>query len=236
MSRSQNHALTPQNVAFEELNMQVGMRLQLLTHRSVKPATHFSALIGYVKDEYMIVKLPTDDNGFIGLNVGERITIRVFSGMNVCSFACTVERVFERPHGYVHLTFPRVIHGTSLRGAMRVRAEIPVQVRGELHPDSVLSAMLGDISVAGARIQSSLPLPEDEQTVQLEFTLTLPPDQRTLVQTRASVKNLAVSELATPAGDAYSYGVQFIDLDPMHYTLLQNMTYEALLTFRGKIV
>jgi hypothetical protein len=29
--------------------------------------------------------------------------------------------------------------------------------------------------------------------------------------------------------------VQFIDLDPTHYTLLQNLTYEALLADRQKI-
>jgi hypothetical protein len=34
----------------------------------------------------------------------------------------------------------------------------------------------------------------------------------------------------------YTYGVQFLDLEPGHYTLLQNMTYEALLADRGKIV
>jgi hypothetical protein len=31
-------------------------------------------------------------------------------------------------------------------------------------------------------------------------------------------------------------GVQFVDLDPGHYTLLQNMSYEALIADRHKIV
>jgi hypothetical protein len=34
----------------------------------------------------------------------------------------------------------------------------------------------------------------------------------------------------------FAYGVQFVDLDPVHYTLLQNLTYEALLADRQKIV
>lgn len=36
--------------------------------------------------------------------------------------------------------------------------------------------------------------------------------------------------------DVYSCGVQFVDLDPVHDTLLQNITYEALLAERFKIV
>jgi hypothetical protein len=42
------------------MNLQVGGRLQFITHRSIKPVQHFSTLIGYVKDEYMIVKLPME--------------------------------------------------------------------------------------------------------------------------------------------------------------------------------
>ena len=32
------------------------------------------------------------------------------------------------------------------------------------------------------------------------------------------------------------FGVQFVDLDPVHYTMLQNLTYEALIADRQKIV
>ena len=55
-------------------------------------------------------------------------------------------------------------------------------------------------------------------------------------EARASIRNLAVGKPADGQAEMYSYGVQFIDLDPVHYTLLQNMTYEALLADRGKIV
>jgi c-di-GMP-binding flagellar brake protein YcgR len=47
---------------------------------------------------------------------------------------------------------------------------------------------------------------------------------------------MTVARPAPDKPDVYTYGVQFIDLDPVHYTLLQNMTYEALLADRLKIV
>src|SRR5438874_8102147 len=104
-----DHDIAPREFTFESLNMQVGLRLQLMTHRRVKPVSHFSTLIGYVRDEYIIVRIPMESGVPIGLTEGERITIRVFSGVNVCSFACTVERVFARPLFYVHLSFPASI-------------------------------------------------------------------------------------------------------------------------------
>lgn len=236
MNSARAHELTPQEFEFETLNMQVGVRLQLITHRRLKPVAHFSSLIGYVRDEYLILKIPFEDGVPIGLTEGERVTIRVFSGVNVCSFACTVERVFARPLFYVHLSFPTSIQGTSLRGAMRVRADLPVRVSG-MKAAAPMDCQLANVSVTGARIDSSQPLPPDENIVDLQFALVVPPDNREAqVRTRASIRNLAVGKPADGRAGMYSYGVQFIDLDPVHYTLLQNMTYEALLADRGKIV
>jgi hypothetical protein len=34
----------------------------------------------------------------------------------------------------------------------------------------------------------------------------------------------------------FAYGVQFLDLDQVHHTMLQNLTYEVLLSDRQNIV
>lgn len=237
MNSVQAHELTPQEYEFEALNLQVGVRLQLITHRRVKPVAHFSTLIGYVRDEYLIVRIPFDNGDPIGLVEGERVTIRVFSGVDVCSFACTVERVFGRPLFYVHLSFPTSIEGTSLRGAMRVRAGLPGRVTGTRPGAASLDCLVANVSVTGARIDSAQPLPQDEHTVELQFALAVPHGNgETRVRTRAAVRNVAVGEPAPGQGELYSYGLQFTNLDPVHYTLLQNMTYEALLADRARIV
>lgn len=237
MNSVQAHELKPQEYEFETLNLQVGVRLQLITHRRLKPVQHFSTLIGYVRDEYLILKLPFEDGAPIGLTEGERVTVRVFSGVNVCSFACSVQRVFGRPLFYVHLSFPTSIQGTSLRGAMRVRADLPVRVSSLRNSVAPMQCLLANVSVSGARIDSAQPLPQDENVVDLQFALVAPPsNHETQVSTRATIRNLAVARPADGQRELYSYGVQFTDLDPVHYTLLQNMTYEALLADRAKIV
>ncbi len=232
MHGGQAQELKPEDYDFETMNLQVGTRLQFITHRRVKPVQHFSSLVGYVKDEYIILKIPMENGAPIALTEGERLTIRVFSGVKVCSFACTVERVFARPLFYVHVSFPKSVQGTSLRTAMRVKVDLPAQLAGS---GGSQACNIVNLSVTGALIQSKRRLPQDDDTLTLQFVLKAPPDdQEVKVNTRASIRNVNVVQAGD--GEVFTYGVQFIDLDPVHYTLLPNMTYEALLADRQKIV
>lgn len=230
--------LTPQEFEFESMNLQVGVKLQFITHRRVKPVQHFSTLIGWVKDEYLLVKIPMTGNLPIPLGEGERLTIRVFSGIHVCSFACTVERVFGRPLFYAHLSFPRSIQGTSLRTAMRVRVDIPLKVTSLQDDAPGTECLLTNLSVNGARIESKTSLAQDDGEVELEFALQAPPhNQEVRIRTRAAVRNVStIPAVAPDQAESFAYGMQFVDLDPGHYTLIQNLTYEALLADRQNIV
>ncbi|XYJ11026.1 flagellar brake protein [Telluria sp. B2] len=233
MHVGQAHELKPDEYDFETMNLQVGTRLQFITHRRVKPVQHFSSLIGYVKDDYIILKVPMENGAPIALTEGERLTIRVFSGVKVCSFACTVERVFARPLFYVHVSFPRSVQGTSLRAAMRVKVDLPARLAAG--GDAGQACNIVNLSVTGALVESTRRLPQDDDALTLQFVLKAPPDdQEVQVSARASIRNVNVVQ--TGDAEVFTYGVQFLELDPVHYTLLQNMTYEALLADRQKIV
>lgn len=226
-----------QDFEFEAMNLQVGGRIQFITHRTIKPIQHFSSLIGYVKDDYLIVKIPMDNGGAIVLNEGDKLTIRVFSGVTVCSFSCSVLRIFGRPLNYVHLSFPDAIQGTSLRTAMRVKVEIPAQLSYAGMP--AISVFIINLSVSGALIESPHMLTPGEDGLLLSFTLLGPPKRHQIrLDTRARIQNVNMNKARTgnEPHDIYTYGLQFIDLEPSQYTLLQNLTYEALIADRQKIV
>jgi c-di-GMP-binding flagellar brake protein YcgR len=224
-----------QEYEFEQMNLQVGGRLQLITHRTLRPVQHFSTVIGWLRDEYMIVKIPMEQNAPIAMLEGDKLTIRVFSGVTVCSFSAVVLRVFQRPLLYAHVTFPTNIQGTSLRTAMRVKVEIPAQLTRE---DGVqASVFLTNLSVSGALIESSQPLARETETVGLNFTLLAQPGQHQVrINTQALVRNVSVAAAPNGQEEVFAYGVQFTSLDPVHFTMLQNLTYEALLADRQKIV
>ncbi|MES2152120.1 MAG: flagellar brake protein [Pseudomonadota bacterium] len=237
MSTGQGSDQKPKIIEFEAMHLQVGGRLQFITHRGIKPVQHFSTLIGYVKDEYMIVKIPMESGVPLPLGDGDKLTIRVFSGVTVCSFACSVQRVFARPLLYAHVSFPDKIQGSSLRAAMRVKVAIPAcitAIEGDAAPSNV---HLVNLSVTGALIESPCKLGSEAELVNLQFSLLMPPMNREIVvKTRAAIKNESAVKTSVGQLEIFTYGVEFIDLDPNHYSLLQNLTYEALIGDRQKIV
>ena len=237
MNAPHSPELKPQGLEFESMNLQVGGRVQFITHRGIKPTQHFSTVIGYVKDEYIILKIPMENGAPIPLTDGEKVTVRVFSGVTVCFFDCTVERVFARPLLYVHLSFPNKIEGTSLRGAMRVKVEIPVEISGTRDGAVRAKGTVVNLSVTGALVESPSKLSLADGIVNLQFTLLAQPgNYPVLIDTKANIRN--VNSVLKPGTEqeVFTYGMQFVDLSPPHYTLLQNVTYEALIADRQKIV
>jgi c-di-GMP-binding flagellar brake protein YcgR len=229
--------LAPREFTFESMNLQVGVRLQLITYRRIKPMQYFSTLVGWVKDDYLIVRVPIENGTPVGLVEGERITIRVFSGVNVCSFDCTVQRVFDRPLLYVHLSFPNTIQGTSLRGAMRVKVDIPATVMTVNGNGRPVECSLTNVSVSGARIESKLGLPDGVGEITVEFSVVPPTyDRPVKISARAAVRNVSTLPRESDGTELFVYGVQFLDLNPVHHTMLQNLTYEVLLSDRQNIV
>lgn len=224
-----------QEYEFEQMNLQVGGRIQFITHRTIKPVQHFSTIVGWVKDEYLIVRIPFENGAAIALGEGDKLTIRVFSGVNVCSFSCIVQRVFHRPLFYAHLSFPTAIQGTSLRTAMRVKVDIPAQVStGDDH----VSVFLSNLSVSGALIESPRQLHLDGGNVALSFYLLAQPgNHQVRISPKATIRNINVMKpQPEEKRPVFTYGVQFGELDPVHHTMLQNLTYEALIADRHKIV
>jgi c-di-GMP-binding flagellar brake protein YcgR len=150
--------MRPPEFQFESMHLQVGVRLQFITYRRLKPVQYFSTLIGYIKDEYLIVKMPMENGVPMGLVEGERVTIRVFSGVNVCTFDCTVQRIFGRPLLYLHLSFPESIQGTPLRTSMRVKVDLPATIAASAPDAAAADCLLANISVNGARIETRMRL------------------------------------------------------------------------------
>jgi hypothetical protein len=120
---------------------------------------------------------------------------------------------------------------------MRVKVDIPAKIIPVGGAVAGTDCLLTNLSVNGARIESKKSLPQDEDEIDVEFSLHTPHNhQEVRVRTRATVRNISALSGGPEQADGFAYGVQFVDLDPVHYTLLQNLTYEALLADRQKIV
>ena len=221
---------------FESLKLQVGGRVQCISHRKIKPIQLFSTLIGYAKDEYIIIKTPIENGALAVVQVGDKLTIRVFSGVSVCWFLCTVLRIFSLPLNCMHLSFPAAIQGTRLRATMRVKVDIAAQLAApEL---ATLSVSMINLSASGTLIESATALPASLSSVNLSFALSQsngnPP---TNIDTRATIRNMNEDKpVASNQAETFIYGLEFVDIDPIYRLMLQNMAYEAFIENRARIV
>ena len=216
--------------SFDDIKLQVGTRLQITLKRGVQPLIYYTSLIGYVSGEYLLMKLPFEDSLSVPILAGERLSVRVFSGINVFSFDCDVESVHHSPWFYMHLSFPLEIQATALRKEVRVKVDLPVQINGT--PDG---GSITDISVAGAQIIADRALGEPDAKIALRFTFRIKPtNQEVLIEPSATIRSLREMRAAkTDAPPRFAHGVSFDEIDPSNQVMLQNLVYEAILGLKS---
>lgn len=225
-------------IEFEDMNLQVGVRLQILLNHSDNSVAHYSTLIGYVAGEYLLLTIPQDNRAMVGLQEGMTVVIRVFTGVSVFTFESRIEALVQTPRAFMLLAFPVAIQKVGLRKAVRVKANLPVRVKSLVDAEDVTTATLSDISLSGALISTSKPLGTMGDMVSIEFSLTdQTVDQLVTITTTASIRSLQQSAGSTADGatfqTVYSHGINFHDIDAAKQVVLQNFVYETLLVHRS---
>lgn len=222
---------------FDSLNLQVGSRLQIQLVRDVKPIQVISSLIGYLPGDYLIVRLPEGRNSTVSFRVGEKITVRVFSGIKVCAFDATVYRIFDNPIYYMHVSFPQQIRASNLRSALRVKATVPAALTSS-SLSAETTAALRDLSIKGALVESERKCGEIGDKFKLAFVLPcLDKTDGEQIETEAIVRNVSISRLhVTEDQNTYRYGVEFVSLSLLHKLILQTYTYDLAFNDRLSMV
>ena len=157
---------------FKEINLQVGARLQMTLQHGAKQSIYYTELIGYVDGEYLIIKTPFENGLSVQMQVDEQVTLRILAGVDVFTLTCRVKTIFRAPHYYMHLSFPTDIKSIALRGAVRAKVNLPVQVNGVAG-----AGVISDISVTGAAIIADSALGELNEETLISFEFPYKTDQ-----------------------------------------------------------
>jgi c-di-GMP-binding flagellar brake protein YcgR len=226
------------SIEFEDMNLQVGVRLQILQNANDRPVVRYSSLIGFVTSEYILLKLPDESGAALDIEEGASVVVRVFSGVSVFTFDSRVESVVRAPRSFLMMSFPSAIHKVGLRKAVRVKTNLPVQVLTPLDTDTFKMATLSDVSLSGALISTNKPLGALGDVVNIAFDLhDQASSQAVTVATTASIRSLQQAVGSTANGatfqTVYSHGINFHDIDAGKLRVLQNFVYETLLIHRN---
>lgn len=223
-------------IDFEDMNLQVGVRLQIMPRQGSAPSVLYTSLIGFVLDDYLLLEVPKE-GAVDKLKADTEVALRVFSGVSVFTFDARIEAVLETPRPMLLLTFPDNIQKVGLRKAVRVKANIPVRIVNPATHEVLKEATLSDISLSGALVSTSYPLGATGDTIHIEFNITVQSQNADLqIATSASIRSVQQAVGTAPDGGAfftvYTYGINFLDIDAAHQAALQNYVYETLLIHR----
>ena len=210
---------------FKEINLPVGARLQMTVKTGTTQNVYYTELIGYVDDQFLMVKIPVEQDAMMSLTEGQQLSFRIFSGVDIFTFSCVVKDIVAAPYHYAHLSFPDDVELTPLRRSIRAKTDFSVQINSVPKP-----ATMVDISVSGAGILAEQKLGEIGQDLLIYFhcPVSLMAQE---VPIKTTVKICNIQQQPGKQDDSrpkWLHGVIFHDLSPTNKIILQNFVYESL--------
>ncbi len=226
---SLNQDNSPQDAKFSDMDLRVGQRVQLAIE---SPVHHkfYTSVIGYVENEFLILRVPQVDGWISHLTEGMQVDVRLFSGVSVFSFKSRIDALLLNPRNYMLMHFPSKIHAVRMRAHARVRTQMPVDVV-EAASVAVKTSVfhLHDLSGGGASVLGPVALGPLGGRIRLGFDFTLQSTTEEVhVELNATIQN--VEEI--PSGDKnasatmFQHGVQFDNVDPRMVLLVYELQQE----------
>lgn len=236
---SSNASAPSTGARFADMQLAIGTRLQLIGAPRGGAAPCFTMLIGYIRNEYLLLQLPRENGMSVNYKTGEELTVRVFSGTSVFTFPVRVERVLLAPLFQLYLSFPTTIESTALRAGVRIKVEIAASVTltGQAAGEAPIATVITNLSRNGALIEAdrSLGNPRDKLSVSFDFKHDIA-DELIQIKTEATIRSARERTAATPNTPArFEHGLQ-LALDASHQIMVQNYVYELLIADRQKVV
>ena len=216
---------------FSEMDLRVGQRVQLISAAPPVPKL-YTHLIGDVEGEFLILKVPREAAGAIPVREGQRVEVRLFSGVSVFSFESQIQTLLLNPRNYMLMSFPTQIHATRLRSHVRVATHMEIEVLKAPQSTHALQGFhLQDLSGSGAMVVGKLPLGEKGAAVTLGWHFYLhATGKQESVEIGAEIQSIeqVIHPDAPQAPALYKHGVKFDVIDPRIVLLVQELSQHNL--------
>ncbi|MCB5191667.1 flagellar brake protein [Methylobacillus arboreus] len=219
-------------IDFDSMNMPVGAKLQVLTHRGRTPTQHISTFIGMENNEYLLLRLPRVQGNAMTFYDGEKITVRVFSGTMICSFDSSVIQTFYHPLNCLCISYPENIRVNKIRREMRVKVDIDAKVN--LPDQSVVETRLVNLSATGCQIRVGREIGHVDDQLLLNFNIPLFGEEHgSDISLNAKIRNIL--DDSDPNGQRLLIGVEFVSVDPTTQLIVRHYVYEGLVDRRQSL-
>jgi len=208
---------------FDQLKLLPGTVLQLEFHQSSPDSKEPSTLIGYLKNQCIIVSVPVHQGQPKDLQLGELVDVTLYSEQLNCSvmFSVQVVNIIAQPLHHAYLSFPVFIAKDEARKAQRISTSLIANVKTSA---ATVPARIVDLSVSGCKLTSKQDLGPVETPLALATKLSISGDEK-IIRLKGRIKGV----LAKPGieGDDFEYGVLFTAVAKEGASLLQQYIDEV---------
>jgi hypothetical protein len=215
---------------FEDMKLTYGYPLQLqTTNASGQPERFSCRLIGCLPGRSVLLSVPKVGGKLVRLRTGQKIVARLMVDNGVGIFASIVDTQTIDPYPILHVSYPESVSFKGIRGATRVSIEQPASVINMTRiSDQIVSGIVVDISVTGARIEIDEPVGEIGDSIQLNMQVNVAGIQRGL-----SIDSIIRSRVeADPQNVGFenviAYGIEFTEKDDDKRLLLFAYVYTQI--------
>lgn len=213
---------------FEDLQLMPGASVQLLISGSdQKNYSLDTVYMGTLALHSLLVAMPSAHPSVVWRS-GMKLAMSVVVPNGIATFNSRIDAIGERPYRYMHLSYPPEINFREIRGAARVKVELPVSVAGPQaisDPKDFVSNIL-DISVSGLKLATNKPIGSIGDQLTIHIAMHFANEERQL-----SVKGVIKALLAGGGSDTQLsnvYGVQFLPLSDDQQVLLHAFVLNGL--------
>ena len=206
----------PRKAKFSDMDLRVGQRVQLIQDTATAHK-HYTGVIGYVENEFLMLRVPQEDGWIVHLNEGMNVEVRLFSGLSIFTFKSRINTMLLNPRNYMLLSFPEDIEETPMRAHLRVRTSLPVEIlHSPLGEHTLNEFHLHDLSGGGASIVGPVKLGAIEEPIKLGLRFDLQSTGKSEhVELDATIQNVEPVHASNKAGTKveFQHGIQFKETD-----------------------
>ena len=205
-----------QKAKFADMNLQVGQRVQLIQDTATSHK-HYTSVIGWVENEFLMLRIPQEDGWIVHLREGMSVEVRLFSGLSIFTFKSRINTMLLNPRNYMLMSFPEDIQESPMRAHLRVRTSLPVEILSSaLGKPNMGDFHLHDISGGGASIVGPHKLGEVDSPVQIGLRFDLQSTGKSEhAQLSGTIQNVEPVHHANQADaqTAFQHGIKFDEPD-----------------------
>jgi c-di-GMP-binding flagellar brake protein YcgR len=212
-----------------KLNLAVGDALQLQYYpcRPIDEERFYVRVIGFLDGQSIITTTPITNGKTLSVSENQVFAVRLLSGNSVQAFVSTIIKKAVTPYHYIHLNYPKELESKIVRQAQRAATKIIATVQNEEPGKSEVrtkSALISDLSTAGALIESSEEIGEVGDMITAVAKIKVA-DMEDYVTLSAIIRRIIPKN---DNGEKHKYGVQFQSLENKDKLAIHGFVYEQI--------